>query len=386
MKPPLVRIGFVSANAPDDIRAQSGIPWHMRHALARYCGTVDHLGPLQPWVTRPLRIASRVSQRLSSRFRFIDTNSDQLSRAYARLLQARIASSDNDWLFAPYASAEIAHLETATPPIVYYSDATFRVICDYYPGFTGLSRRSRQAGDKLERRAIERATVACFASDWAAESAIRDYGAAPDKVFVVPLSANLLDPPSRESLRFERQDDQVRLLFVGVDWERKGGPIAHEALLALRRMGLDATLTVVGCDPPAPFKTVGVSALGFLSKSDPAQTATFESLFRNSDFLILPTRAECYGCVFVEAAAFGLPSVAPDTGGVATAMARGATGLLLSPQATGDDYAEAIAEVLNDPERGHALRVSARRTYDTELSWEAWSRRLNALTARLTER
>jgi glycosyltransferase involved in cell wall biosynthesis len=386
VKPPAVRIGFVSANAPDDILAQSGIPWHMRIALARYCGTVEHLGPLRPWVARPLRIASRVSQRLSRHRRFIDTNSDELSRAYARLLRTRIATSGNDWLFAPYASAEIAHLETATPPIVYYSDATFKIICDYYPDFTGLSARSRRAGDELERRAIDRASAACFASDWAAESAIHDYGAAPEKVFVVPLSANVVDPPPRESLRLERRDEQVRLLFVGVDWERKGGPIAYDAILALRRMGFDASLTVVGCDPPAPFKTANVSSLGFLSKNDPGQTATLESLFRNSDFLIVPTRAECYGCVFVEAAAFGLPSIATDTGGVATAMARGATGLLLPPQATGEDYAAAMAEVLNDSERERALRVSARRAYDTELSWEAWSRRLNEVTARLPAR
>jgi glycosyltransferase involved in cell wall biosynthesis len=384
VKAPETRIGFVSAHAPEDVLAQSGIPWHMWSALARYCGSVDHLGPLRPWVARPLRIASRISQRLSRRHRFIDTNSDELSRAYARLLRPRIASVDYDWLFAPYASAEIAHLDTATPPIVYYSDATFRVICDYYPNFTGLSCRSRRAGDELEQRAIDRATAVCFASDWAAQSAIRDYGAAPEKVFVVPLSANLVDPPAQQSLRLERRDAQVRLLFVGVDWERKGGPIAHDTLLALHRMGIDASLSIVGCDPPASFKTAGVSSFGFLNKSDSAQIAILESLFRNSDFLIVPTRAECYGCVFVEAAAFGLPSIAPDTGGVATAMAHGATGLLLPPQATGEDYAVAIADVVNDPERLHALRVSARRTYDAELSWEAWSRRLNEITARLT--
>jgi glycosyltransferase involved in cell wall biosynthesis len=378
---PHVRIGFVSASAPDDVRAQSGIPWFMRTALERYCGEVHHLGPLHPWIARPLRIASRVSRRLPRQHRFIDTNTEQLSRAYARLLSRRIASSaPSDWLFAPYASAEIAHLETSAP-IVYYSDATFRIMCDYYPAFSGLSPRSRRAGDELEGRAIERATVACFASDWAAASAVRDYGAAPDKVFVVPMSANIVDPPPIESLRYARTSDHVRLLFVGVDWERKGGPIAYDALLMLRRMGVSATLAVVGCVPPARFHGPGVSILGFLSKTDRAQRATLESVFRNSDFLVVPTRAECYGCVFVEAAAFALPSVVADTGGVSTAVAGGATGLLLPSGATGHEYATAIERVVADDDAYRALRLSARKTFDARLSWEAWSRRMNDLTA-----
>jgi glycosyltransferase involved in cell wall biosynthesis len=377
-----VRIGFISAAAPDDVHAQSGIPWFMRKALERYCGDVDHLGPLRPWIARPLRLASRASRRLSRHHRFIDTNSEQLSRAYGRLLSAKIASTNGDWLFAPYASAEIAHLETMRP-IVYYSDATFRIMCDYYPGFTGLSPRSKRAGDALEARAIERAAVACFASDWAAASAVRDYGAAPEKVFVVPMSANMLDSPPRESLRFQCGRGPIRLLFVGVDWERKGGSIAHDALRALHRLGVDATLTIVGCVPPARYRAPAVSIVGFLSKDDPRQRATLDALFRDSDFLIAPTQAECYGCVFVEAAAFALPSIAPSTGGVSSALANGASGLLLRPGATGEEYAAAIIDALTDADRYRALRVSARRAFDAQLSWEAWSRRVNQLTAGL---
>ena len=377
---PDARIGFVSAQSPDDVHAQSGIPWFMRHALERHCGEVQHLGPLRPWIARPLRLASRASRRVTRQHRFIDTNSEQLSRAYGRVLTARLARAENDWLFAPYASAEIAHVETSTP-IVYYSDATFRVMCDYYPAFTGLSKRTRRAGDAVERGAIERATVACFASEWAAASAVRDYGASPEKVFVVPMSANLVDPPPRESLRFEPAGDAVRLLFLGVDWERKGGPIAYDALLALRRMGVNATLTVVGCAPPERRRDPYVTTLGFLSKRDSRQRSTLEALFRESDFLIVPTRAECYGCVFVEAAAFAMPSVAANTGGVSTALAGGASGLLLPPDATADDYAAAIAGVLADAQRYRTLRMSARAAFESQLSWEVWSRRLNELTA-----
>src|SRR5215216_6172761 len=177
----LPRIGFASFHAPDDVHAQSGIPWHTWNALDRYCAPVEHFGPLRPWIARPLRMASRLSSKFSRRWRFIDTNSTQLSVAYGRLLSKKIAASDVRWLFGQFASAELAHLET-DKPIIYQSDTTFRTLCDYYPAFTGLSARARRAGDELEGRAIERATFACYASEWAANSAIQDYGAPAEKV------------------------------------------------------------------------------------------------------------------------------------------------------------------------------------------------------------
>jgi glycosyltransferase involved in cell wall biosynthesis len=376
---PDVRIGFVSGHAPDDVTAQSGIPWHIHRALERYCGSVEHFGPVRPWIARPLRFASRLSNRLSQRHRFIDTNSDVLSRAYGKMLTKRIATADVDWLFAPYASAELANLET-TKPILYYSDTTFRSICDYYPNFSGLSDWSRRAGDDLERRAITRSAVACFASEWAASSAIRDYGTPAEKVHVLPMSANLIEPPTRESLRFNKVDGPVRLLFTGVDWQRKGGRIAFDTLTALLRRGMDAELTVVGCTVPMECSHQRVRSLGFVNKSTQSGKQALEQLLRDSDFLILPTRAECYGIVFVEAAAFALPSLATDTGGVRTALAGGASGYLLPTDATGEDYANRIADAFRDRAGYSALRMRARDAYDSSLSWSVWADRVNHLT------
>jgi glycosyltransferase involved in cell wall biosynthesis len=298
------------------------------------------------------------------------------------VLTSRIAEADVDWLFAPYASAELAHLET-NKPIVYYSDTTFRSICDYYPDFAGLSEWSRRAGDALEHGAIERSSIACFASEWAAESAVGDYGAPAEKVHVLPMSANLIDPPLRESLRFRRFDGPVRLLFVAVDWQRKGGQVAFDTLTALLRMGVDAELTIVGSLAPAEvLQHKCVRSLGFVSKGTPSGKSVLEQLFRDADFLVLPTRAECFGCVLVEAAAFALPSLATDTGGVRTALAGGATGFLLPMDATGEDYANRIADVVSDPARYDALRTCARDVYETRLAWPAWADRVNALTER----
>jgi glycosyltransferase involved in cell wall biosynthesis len=92
-----------------------------------------------------------------------------------------------------------------------------------------------------------------------------------------------------------------------------------------------------------------------------------------SDFLLLPTRAECFGLVFCEAAAFGVPSVSADTGGVRGAVHEGKNGFLLPPDANGKIYAEKITELWNDRAAYLHLRESARNLFETTLNWDAWA-------------
>ena len=41
----------------------------------------------------------------------------------------------------------------------------------------------------------------------------------------------------------------LKLLFVAVKWNTKGGPIAIETLNELNKRGINTELTVVGCKP-----------------------------------------------------------------------------------------------------------------------------------------
>src|SRR6185436_3482760 len=86
-------------------------------------------------------------------------------------------------------------------------------------------------GHAMEQRAIDRAALAIYSSDWAASSAIARYHADRNKVKVVPFGANIEESRTLEEVRAmiaARPRDVCRLLFVGVGWERKGGDIAIE--------------------------------------------------------------------------------------------------------------------------------------------------------------
>ena len=378
------RIAFITARDGRDKSVWSGILYYMARALQRHVGEVSFLGPVDLGA-RLLAgsLLSGASRTLFSR-RFGYKHRISLSKIYARRFGAKLKSARYDVIVAPAASTEIAYLETDVP-IVYLSDTTFANMLGYYARSSDLWPGSARQGDEIERRAIAGAALVFYPSRWAADSALRDYGAAASKVHVVPLGANLDQLPSGERVARRRQGGGCRLLLIGVDWERKGGEIALGALVHLLAAGLDAELTVCGCAPPRGVSHPRMKIVPFIDKNDPAQYPRFEQLLWDADFLILPTRAECYGVVFCEAGAYGLPAVASDTGGVPGAVREGVNGFLLPLSASGSDYARVIASLVADPVRYRALSGSSRRLVETTLNWDAWALTVKPLLGELVE-
>src|SRR5206468_7082410 len=104
----------------------------------------------------------------------------------------------------------------------------------------------------VERNAIRHARMAFFSSRWAVDSAIRTYGADPDRTKIVPLAANIdcdRTEADIERLIGVRSTDEVNLLFLGIDWLRKGGDLAVAVASELSRRGIRTGLHVVGCGP-----------------------------------------------------------------------------------------------------------------------------------------
>lgn len=90
-------------------------------------------------------------------------------------------------------------------------------------------------------------------------------------------------------------------------------------------------------------------------------------LLARADLFVMPSRSEGLGSAALEAMWCGLPVVASNVGGLPEAVEKGVTGALVPP---GDPrrLAEAVAELLSDPDRrrrmGKAARLRARGRYD----------------------
>jgi glycosyltransferase involved in cell wall biosynthesis len=102
-------------------------------------------------------------------------------------------------------------------------------------------------------------------------------------------------------------------------------------------------------------------------------------LYLEADFLLLPTRNECFGIVFCEANAFGLPAITTCTGGVPEVVRNGENGFVLPLEARGDAYALLIASLYRDAAQYAQLVLSSRAAYDERLNWDSWGVAMNTI-------
>jgi glycosyltransferase involved in cell wall biosynthesis len=366
-----MKIGLVTASDARSRESWSGTHYYMAQALQRHCGEVSYLGPVKTIVKSGAGGVGR-GLELLFRKRYWHARSIVVALRYARILEHRISKQPLDLLVAPLALAEISFLKTKIP-IVYVCTSTFASVVNYYPSFSNLLGISIWEGNTLERRALRRANLVLYPSKWAAEAAIADYHVDKAKVHVVPFGPNLEDVPDEDTVLGKKQSDRCRLLFLGKEWERKGGDIALETLLALEEMGVKSELTVCGVIPPQHVSHEHLTVIPFLNKDDETQRQRLRSLLLTSDFLLLPTRAELFGMVLCEAAAFGLPSVTTNTGGLSSVIEEGKNGFLLPLSAKGADYAKVISRAYQDSQSYRELVKSSRAAFDERLNWDAWA-------------
>ena len=85
---------------------------------------------------------------------------------------------------------------------------------------------------------------------------------------------------------------------------------------------------------------------------------------------------EGFGIVFLEAAAAGVAQIAGDSGGAAEAVEHGAGGLVVEKPDDVEAVADALAALLDDPERRRRLGAEARRRVEEHFSYDHLARRL----------
>ena len=365
-----MHVAFVSPHDAMDGRSWSGTPLRMHRALAGHVERVSVVSPLSAGPTLSRATLRAVEARLRGRPHYRLHTADA-AEAMAEQTAAAIGRLRPDIVLSP-STLPLARLSTDVP-VAFWTDLTFEAALYFYDGYAALPTGDIAEALQLDGDAIRR-SHAFYASDFAARSAVGYSGADPDRVRVVPFGANLDAVPAEADVHAAidaRAADTCHLLFLGVEWYRKGGDVAVQVADALNAAGVPTTLTVVGCAPvldrPRPY----VHARGFLSKATAEGRAELERLLATSHLLMMPVRAEAFGCVFCEASAYGMPSVATTSGGSGSAVTDGENGLLFGPRPSAADIAERVAALVRDRAAYRALARSARATFDARLSWHA---------------
>jgi len=363
-----MKIAFVELRDPTDPHNWSGIPSRMLENLADQVN-LQVVGPVDYGI-RTAFLGHKILARLMGE-RFDEQRTDLALRTYAKRIRRALHGQGAAAVISP-GSIAIAKLECQVP-IIFWTDACFAAMRDYYADFSTLCARSLKDGETQEREALRRCHLAIYSSDWAAQWARNSYPESADKVRMIPFGANLESSYDEAAIKNSikiRPIGRCNLLFVGVDWRRKGGPTVLEATRLMNTAGVPAKLTIVGCAPfgsrrPPEY----VDVVGYLDRASMQGHARLAQLFSESHFLILPSSAEAYGIVLCEAAAFGVPTVASDTGGIPTIVKHGVTGLLLADNATPAAYASAITALFQNEAAYARTALAAFREYKERLNW-----------------
>jgi len=376
-----MRIAFLTTSDPFNRQSGSGTFYYMLQSLQKHCGDVLCAGPMKIKEHLPGKALNKGTSLILKKCFPYDISS-LLARRYAQIATCYLQNNPCDIIVAPRGTVSTAFLQTDMP-LVLVEDATFALLHNYYPHYSNLLPRSIAEAHTITSQAFRRASMLIFSSTWAAQSAIKDYSINAEKVHVIPLGANIEQVPDPQTVTAKPRSPHCELLFVGVDWERKGGDIAFETLLCLEKQGIEAELIICGCRPPRAITHKRLQVIPHLNSNDPQQRKTLAELYTQADFLLLPTRSDCTPCVFCEANAFGLPVVTTDTGGVTSVIKDGANGFALPYHARGEVYAEVIAHTYHNAQLYAELRRTSRAMFDIYLNWDAWGLSMQDLFNRI---
>lgn len=233
-----------------------------------------------------------------------------------------------------------------------------------YPDF----RREQLFSDAwigLERTIYHNATLTFTRTDNITRSVIEQYGCPEERVVCVGAGSNS-DPWSVGPTNAKKYASK-QVLFVGVDWERKGGPLLARAFEMVLKTHPDARLTIVGCQPALSLPNCTIVGRVPLSEVG--------AYYEQAAVFCLPTRREPFGIVFLEAMAHGLPVVGTRLGPMPDFITDDLNGYLVDA-----DDASGLASVLNrllsQPSLCQALGREGQRLTAEYWNWQHTAARL----------
>ena len=217
--------------------------------------------------------------------------------------------------------------------------------------------------------------MSIYISHWSSDSAIKYYNADSDKVSIVPFGANIstqkISLEEIKSVLRKRSTDVCKILFLGVDWFRKGGDIAIDAVRYLNEeLRQPAELHIVGIDDlPVENLPPYIINHGRISKATPEGMKKVEDLILQSHFLFIPSRADCTPIVFSEAMSHAVPCVSAATGGIPS-IVNDTNGIILSSQVEPKEYAQQIYKTFENKSYYNELALSAYHDFESRLNWD----------------
>jgi glycosyltransferase involved in cell wall biosynthesis len=225
-------------------------------------------------------------------------------------------------------------------------------------GHSGRRTRLERSVLELEGRLFHASARTFTMAEVVSQAIVADYRLEAARIVTVYAGVDIpqltAHPP--------RDDDAPIIVFIGVEWRRKGGDLLVEAFRRLRSQFPRARLRVIGAKPR-------VSVEGCTVYGRQTREQVVEHL-RTATVFCLPSRRDFFPNVIREAMHLGVPVVATRTGGIPEMVRDGKTGRVVDVDDV-DALTRALRELLCDRPLRTRMGAAAARIAEAQFTWSA---------------
>lgn len=255
-----------------------------------------------------------------------------------------------------------------TTPYVIRTDTTFLGMNEQAPEYLLHDNLMLQQMVWQEKKAFSNCAMIVTHSDWS-RKILRRYYRVKDQfihVFPNPASFGFIKNSYQKQTRVNVLPKMKRLLIVGRDFKRKGIDIAIDIVNLLNEKGFRSHLKIIGYDG---VNGKNHSYYGNFDKTKYDQYYSYLKFYQDSEILLHPARFDASPIVTSEAAAFGIPTITNNAGGISTSVKDGISGIVLPRRSASIKYVNAIIKLMSTPKRYFDLCKTTRLRYEKDLHW-----------------
>jgi glycosyltransferase involved in cell wall biosynthesis len=199
-------------------------------------------------------------------------------------------------------------------------------------------------------------------SNWVKCSIVSDYGISAERIHVIGAGASV-----DVQVDLENKEVFPNVLFVGRDWDRKGGPILLEAFRKVRKHIPQAMLTIIGCSPD--LSEPGIEVLGYLDKRNPVHGRMIDEAYAEAAVLCVPSLFDPFGMCWLESQFCGVVPVTFSGEGRSEAMKDGVTGVLVEER-NENALSDAILSLLTNPDKVRSMGRAGYEYARENFTWD----------------
>jgi starch synthase len=228
---------------------------------------------------------------------------------------------------------------------------------------------------KYERELAQECDLIFVTGSFLKRSFVDVFGVDPSRVVVVGGGPNIT---GGTEIDYSKTYDTGEILFVGIDFERKGGAQLLSAFSRVVQRFPTARLHIVGprhVSIPVDIRDK-IIFHGYVSRQTSEGAALFRDLYHRCSVFVLPSRYEPFGISSLEAMLRQIPVVVTRGWGWLDTVKDGVNGFLVG-RGNVEHLAETLLACLSDPDSLQRMGRAGREIILGNFTWDLVARRMH---------